>query len=74
MQFVDNKYYLVDGLSDETLQAITNPKKTPEGGPMFFYHSNGTLLSTFNNDRDLNTFWDLKATTSKGNQTFVSYL
>lgn len=68
------KYYLIDGVSDKAIAAITTPANTKEGGPLYFFHSNGTLLSTFQNDTDLNQFWNLVATTSKGNQTFVTYL
>lgn len=74
LQIVKRDFYLLDGISDQTYQAITDPTKTPEGGPMYFYHSNGTLLSTFQKDKDLSAFWNLIATTSKGNQTFVTYL
>lgn len=65
---------MIDGVSDRAMAAITDPSKTKEGGPLFFYHSNGTLLSTFQRDTDLNQFWNLIGTTSKGNQTFVTYL
>jgi hypothetical protein len=74
IKLVDTNYYLIDGVSDRTLQAMTDPRKTPEGGPMYFFHSNGTLLSTFQKDKDLNTFWNLMGQTTKGNQTFVTYL
>lgn len=74
MTLVGTNYYIIDGVSDRTLQAMTDPKKTPEGGAMFFFHSNGTLLSTFQKDKDINNFWNLMGTTTKGNQTFVTYL
>ena len=74
MEMVGTNYYLIDRVSDRTYQAMTDPKKTPEGGPMFFFHSNGTLLSTFQKDKDLNTFWNLMGQTTKVNQTFVTYL
>lgn len=74
MDIVGKNYYLIDGVSDQTYQAITNPGKTQEGGPLFFFHSNGTLLSTFQKDKDLTAFWNLMGTTTKGNKTFVTYL
>lgn len=74
MNIVGANYYLIDGVSDSTFQAITDPKKTAEGGPLFFFHSNGTLLSTFQKDKDLSSFWNLIGQTTKGNQTFVTYL
>lgn len=74
MQLTSQQFYLINGVSDKSIAAITDPTKTKEGGPLFFAHSNGTLLSTFQNDKDLNQFWNLIGTTSKGNQTFVTYL
>jgi len=44
LKIVEKDYYLIDGVSDNTLVAMTDSTKTPEGGPMFFYHSNGTLV------------------------------
>lgn len=74
IQLIEKKYYLIDGVSDKALAAITHPKMTKEGGPLYFFHSNGTLLETFQRDTDLNQFWNLIGTTSKGTQTFVTYL
>lgn len=74
VQFTGKDYYLIKSISDKTLQALKDRTKTPEGGIAYFEHQNGTLLSTFNNDKDINSFWNLIGTTTKGNQTFLSYL
>lgn len=75
MKLLREDYFLIDGVSDEGLEIIQDPSKTKEKGIMYFFHSNGTLQSTFDRDTKLNSFWNLMGTTtSTSGQTVVSYL